>query len=98
MARVGGLRPAEHALAVDRHGIVATLFDPEARLHRLAHDLCPRRPGPRPRRPEPTGDHGHRSPGGESIALNLHQGDGAAGQGAVVMEDRILAVLPALVG
>ena len=86
------------ALAIDGEGVEAAILHPEPRLDRRAHDFGARRPCLPPRLTQPGGHERHGPPGGEGVALHLDQGDRTRREAAVVVEDRIDAVLPALVG
>ena len=99
VAGVGGAHPAGALLAVERQHVGAERLVPEAlveagaelggaaghRRHLLVAAL------------EAAGDGGGGAPGAVGVGLHLHQRHRAAGEGAVGVEDRVVAVLPALV-
>src|SRR5262249_33883534 len=96
---IGAAYPARLLLAVERERIGAELLAPERCIETLRELLglggeAGGELGPS----EPRGAARRQVLGAVDIALHLRQRDRAVGEGAVGVEDRIVGVLPALIG
>ena len=98
MPGVGGARTAERPVAVDGDAVEAEVLHPEPGLDPLAHGLGPLIPDLGARPPQTAQHERHGAEGGERVALHLRQRHRPLGKAAVLVEDRVNAVLPALVG
>ena len=99
MAGVGGAHPAGALVAVERQHVGAELLVPEGLVEAVAQlgGAAVHRGHLLVAALEAAGDRGGGAPGGVGVGLHLDQRDRAAGERAVGVEDRVVAVLPALV-
>src|SRR3984885_2578410 len=99
MPRVGGAHPASALFAVQREHINVQGRVEERRVERRAQRLraLVERNGALRATYTPS-NRGGRTPGAEGVGLNLNERDRPFRQRAVRVEDRIVTVLPTLIG
>ena len=97
MAGVGGDGLARVSVPVQGDGVEALILHPEPVFHEEADLMRLILPGLGAGIPHHGADFTHGQPGGVGVALNLEQGDRSLREAAILVEDGIFRILPALV-